>query len=139
MSRKTGIDRRTLDAIVVANKVREEISVDGKVTYEDIDRTRQFKDMPEEREKLLKLRAEDKFKSVDLRKVSKTLKEIPKPVRDAVLNEEVDYEDVEKRAEVGIPEKLAKPLVQELKREKKVKEQYEKAELEADISGFFLF
>jgi len=62
----------------------------------------------------------------------KVLKSVPKPVRDAVVRDEIDLRDVKPRAEVGIPEDLAEPLVQELKKEKKIKEEYEKGELKAD-------
>lgn len=132
MNKKTGIEERTLRYIITAHEEREEIGISSESTYQDIAMTRELKDMPEERKKVLKLREKDKIKQADLPKVSKIIKEVPKPVRDAVLDEEIEYEDVKPRAEVGIPEELATPLVQELKREKKIKEEFEKSELEAD-------
>lgn len=134
MSRKTGIGRRTLEGIVLAHKDKEELEIgnDSKISWRDMHETRPLKEMPEERKKVLKLREEGKIKVDELRETTKKIKEMPKPVRDAVLEEEVEYEEVEKRMDVGIPEELAEPLVEELKKEKKIKEEYEKGELEAD-------
>lgn len=134
MSNKTGIPSSTLTYMVESHVDRKELDLltSEQISYRDITKTRPLKEMPEERKKLLKLREKEKVTSEELPKVSKTLADVPKPVRDAVLKEEIDYKDVEPRAEVGIPEELAEPLVQELKKEKKIKEEYEKGELEAD-------
>lgn len=134
MSKKTGLGERTLSGIVLANKDKEELEIrsDSKISWMDMHETRPLKDMPEERKKVLKLKTEEKIPTTNLRDVSKKIKEMPKPVRDAVLKEEIEYEEVEKRMGVGIPEHLAEPLVQELKKEKKIKQDYEKGELEAD-------
>jgi len=136
MSRKTGIGTRTLDGIILAHKDKQELEIGNtsKISWGEMHETRPLKDMPEERKKVLKLREKEKIPTSKLREVSKDIKEMPKPVRDAVLDEEIEYADVKPRMEVGIPEELAKPMVKELKKEKKIKEDYEKAELEADVS-----
>jgi hypothetical protein len=136
MERKTGIANQILSMIIKADEERPKLQkpLQSKVSYTDLHETRPLEDMPEEREKLLKLKTEEKVKQSELREVSKKLKEMPKPVRDAVLDEEIDYKDVKPRSEVGIPEHLAQPLVEELKKEKKIKEDYERGELEADKS-----
>ncbi|MFX0142164.1 MAG: ParB/RepB/Spo0J family partition protein [Candidatus Hodarchaeota archaeon] len=132
MSKKTGIPRQTLDGVIYAYDKREELSAGRKITYRDIEKTKPLEDTPDDQKKLLKLREKEKIKSTELRETAIKIKDMPKPVRDAVLDEEIEYKEVEKRMDVGIPEELATPLVQELKKEKKIKEDYEKGELEAD-------
>lgn len=134
MANRTGISRLTLNKIITAYKERKEIDIDTTITYQDLDRTRGLKENPEIRERLLKKRAEGKIIATDLTEYSKTLKEAPEPLAEAIVEDKVDFEDAKPLIEHGIPEELVQPTIEELTDRKKEREEIRELERETDLA-----
>lgn len=131
LGKALGLSGQTIKQYIKVKKDRDRLGVaTPKITTRDIQMTTGLDD--DTRKWMLTKMEKGEISKHEPEKDVRVLKSIPEPVRNAVVKEEIDLEDVKPRAEVGIPEELAEPLVQELKKEKKIKEQYEKAELEQD-------
>lgn len=70
----------------------------------------------------------------EVRKLATILKKSPKPIKDAILENKVDVEDVEELIEYGIPKDMVKPTVEEMTQRKKTREQKTKLDKEDDLT-----
>lgn len=120
MSRKTGIPRQTLDALVSAYKEKANQKLPSMATYEDVERTTPLRDQPELRKKVLKLRVKGKIRAENLREFAKTTKEVSEPIRDALLKEDSKLTPVEARViDVELPTPSEKMrVIEELEKER---------------------
>jgi len=95
MARKTGVSESTLRSLVNAHHVREEISVDANLSYQDIDRTSVLKNQPELRSAVLGLREKGKIPASNLRQFSRTVMDSSPLVRKALLENSISTDEAQ--------------------------------------------
>lgn len=95
MSKKLGINQKTLTEIITTHKERNEldISIDTNLTYNDFMVTRVLRDQPDLRKQVLKLREDERLSRDELREFSRVVKEVSEPVRDALLDLTITSEE----------------------------------------------
>lgn len=143
MQRATGIGETTIRDIVVGREEKEELKIrpGTDLSYTDMRETRTLKDEPQIRKKILEKRSRGELKRDELRGYSDTLKKAPEPVKKAIIEEKIDYEDAKPLIEHGIPEDLKRATVEELSKRKKERdrvrheiEEMSKMETEEDLA-----
>lgn len=134
MSKRTGIPHGTLNEIITAHKEKKELKVAelSNLSYHDVAVTRQLREEPEIRKELLTRRAEGKLTQDELSEYAKTLKEAPKPLKKAILDGKVDFEDAKALIKHGIPEKMGKSVAEELEERKTKRERLRELDIEKD-------
>lgn len=125
---------------VSVTEVRAEDDISATVATETISRASRIKDK-KSRKKLLKKIEKGEVAPSKVRDYAEVIEKAPEPVREAILEDEIDFEDAKPLVEHGIPEDLETATVEELSKRKKERDQVKheieemsKIETDSDIA-----